>query len=175
MRHLFEYVHGLGGRSRPPCQSRTRSGFAISGRPIVTPSQSPRSMAEATTEAVWNPPVQTTGTETASLIARQSSRLIPSIPFLLGRSHAHRKRRFNGHVRKMRKLRNVWRPLEIIVSYPRTTSSTGKPPAGLRGCGNEFPDETWNASTPASSSHLQTWTDSSSFVPFRCQKKRSFP
>ena len=27
-------------------------------------------------------------------------------------------------------------------------SASGKPPAGLRGCGNELPEETWNPSTP---------------------------
>ena len=41
----------------------------------------------------------------------------------------------------------------------------GNSPAGLRGCGNVAPDETWKPSTPASSSHLQTWIESSIVVP----------
>ena len=45
-------------------------------------------------------------------------------------------------------------------------SAIGKPPAGLRGCGNELPDETWKPSTPASFiSHLQTWIESTIVVP----------
>src|SRR5436189_15221 len=44
MRHLFEYVQGRSGRSTPDRQSWTRLLLAISGRPMVTPSQSPRSI-----------------------------------------------------------------------------------------------------------------------------------
>src|SRR6266545_3532701 len=115
MRHLLVYVQGRGGLSWPARQSSTRFGFAISGRPIVTPSQSPRAIASATTEAVWKPPVHTTGIETTFFTARQSARLIPSIRPRLGRRQSHLKSWLKGQVRKIRKLRNVWRPLEIIV------------------------------------------------------------
>ena len=46
---------------------------------MLTPSQSPRVIASRMTDAVWKPPVHSTGTETACLIARASGRLSPSI------------------------------------------------------------------------------------------------
>ena len=51
----------------------------MSGRAMLTASQSPRPSAAAMTDAVWNPPVQITGTVTACLIARVSFRFLPSI------------------------------------------------------------------------------------------------
>ena len=35
----------------------------------------------------------------------------------------------------------------------------------MRGCGKKLPLDTWMASTPASTSHLHTWTDSASVLP----------
>ncbi len=102
-RHLLQYVHGLGARSRPRSKWRTRSGLATSGRAIVTPSQSPRSIAAPITEAVWKPPVTTTGTETACLTARESARLIPSTSLSrCGRVHHQPKAFASGGVRNMR-------------------------------------------------------------------------
>ena len=44
--------------------------------------------------------------------------------------------------------------------------STGRSlPAGLSGCGKNPPVDTWIASTPASTSHLHTCTESSSVLP----------
>src|SRR5918996_1876674 len=103
-RHLLQYVHGLGARSRPRSKWRTRSGFATSGRAIVTPSQAPLSIAAAITDAVWKPPVESTGTPTARLTACVSARLIPSYPpnARVGRSHHQRKPAENGQVLKTR-------------------------------------------------------------------------
>jgi hypothetical protein len=102
-RHLLQYVHGLGARSRPCSKYRTRSGLATSGRAIVTPSQSPRSIARAITEAVWKPPVTTTGIETTCLTARESARLIPSIsPSRCGRVHHQPNTLASGGVRNVR-------------------------------------------------------------------------
>ena len=63
-----------------------------------------------------------------------------------------------------------------IPEPPRTCrKSTGRSlPAGLRGCGNELPAETWMLSTPASISHRQTCTDSSTVLPGgSCRRKSS--
>ena len=74
----------------------------MNGRPIVTPSQSPRSIAPAITDAVWKPPVTITGTDTAALTARDSGRLMPSMPLFERRSQSHLKIRLIGQVRNMR-------------------------------------------------------------------------
>ena len=77
--------------------------MATSGRAIVTPSQSPRSIAPAITEAVWKPPVTTTGIETTFLTARASARLMPSMSrFACGRVHHQPKTLASGGVRKVR-------------------------------------------------------------------------
>jgi hypothetical protein len=52
-------------------------------------------------------------------------------------------------------------------------SSSEKVPAGFRGCGNDAPEETWKASTPACSSQRHTCTDSSSVEPFFSHGKRA--
>ena len=57
----------------------TRSLLAMSGRAMLTASQSPRSIAAAMTDAVWNPPVQITGIVDRRLIARASGRFSPSM------------------------------------------------------------------------------------------------
>ncbi len=44
---------------------------------MLTASQSPRVIASRMTDAVWKPPVQSTGTETACLIARASGQVEP--------------------------------------------------------------------------------------------------
>ena len=84
---------------------------------MLTASQSPAVMALAMTDAVWNPPVQITGTVTAALIARESGRFLPSI------SSAGPAARFQALRASTpdapwnsRKLANVRSPLEIIVS-----------------------------------------------------------
>jgi hypothetical protein len=71
-------VHGRSARSRPAAKTRGRSGFATSGRAIVTASHCPSSIAFRITDAVWNPPVTSTGIETARLIAAASPRFAPS-------------------------------------------------------------------------------------------------
>src|SRR5687768_1769226 len=103
IRHLLQYVHGRGARSCPAANMFTSSGFAISGRPIETPSTEPSSIARAIVDCVWKPPAQITGTDTDSLKRRASARLIPSIPSRFAeRSQAHLKTLLKGGVRNIR-------------------------------------------------------------------------
>src|SRR6266508_6264809 len=101
-RHLLQYVQGLGARSSPAANMFGRSGFAISVRAIVTPSQSPRSIELRITDAVWKPPVTRTGTVAICFNARASGRLIPSGPPALraGFSQWRFHTTFAGHERK---------------------------------------------------------------------------
>ena len=91
---------------------------------------------------------------------------MPSTPSRLARSQRHLNPRLNGGVRNMQVVRGTC-ACRSRASCRRSGSrrSSGNVPAGLRGCGNALPAETWKPSTPASSSHLQTWIDSSSVVP----------
>jgi hypothetical protein len=71
----------------------------MSGRAIDTTSQSPRSIADAITDAVWKPPVQITGTPTAFLTSLASGRLEPSISAGFGAASFHWRRARSGRSR----------------------------------------------------------------------------
>ncbi len=72
----------------------------MSGRAIDTTSQSPREMAASITEAVWKPPVQMTGTFTATFTRRASPRFSPSILSAGGAESFHWRRASAGKFRK---------------------------------------------------------------------------
>jgi hypothetical protein len=59
---------------------------------MATPSNAPDASPARMKEAVWYPPVLSTGTDKLALMARASSKLMPSIgnPFFI-RNHIHRK------------------------------------------------------------------------------------
>ena len=84
---------------------------------MLTASQSPSLIAFSITDAVWNPPVQMTGTVTAALIARASGRFLPSISLAGPASLFHACRASSPDApRNSRKLANVRSPLEIMLS-----------------------------------------------------------
>src|SRR3954462_7014512 len=91
-RHLLQYVQGRSGRSLPAANCRGRSGLAISGRAMVTASHEPDEIASRITDAVWKPPVHSTGMPTARLISRVSAKEIPStVTLRTVRFHNNRK------------------------------------------------------------------------------------
>ena len=74
LEHVEEALVAVRARARRPVvpgapRARRGRGSRRAARAIVTASQRPRSSAPATTDAVWKPPVQSTGIETAPLIA----------------------------------------------------------------------------------------------------------
>lgn len=89
----------------------------MSGRAALMASQSPAAIARRMRDAVWNPPVQMTGTDTAALIARASGRFFPSIS-VGGPAALFQVQRASAPEapRNSRKLANVRSPFEIIVS-----------------------------------------------------------
>ena len=68
---------GGSARSWPRRKISTRSLLAISGRAMLTASQSPRSSAAAITDAVWKPPVQITGTGDGRLDQARVGQVLP--------------------------------------------------------------------------------------------------
>ena len=154
------------GRAR---KISTRSLLAISGRAIDTMSQSPRSMRRGDDRGGLEPAgadhrhvdrrldPPRVGEVRALDLVRLRRRVVPLPP----RQRREVAEQRVGAERGARRPRSSCR-------RSATSSSTGRStPAGLRGCGKKLPVETWMASTPASSSHLQTWIDSSSGVARR--------
>ena len=85
---------------------------------MLTPSQSPSVIASRMTDAVWNPPVQMTGTGIACLMARASGSVSPSIwsAGTPASSHCLRKSSPVSSLWKSSRLRNVLVPLDASCS-----------------------------------------------------------